>query len=777
MKTKLSFRAQCLATLAAAVMVAGCVPEAHTDNADGKQITAPLAAPPADPGAPPADPAVAQPPGAAQSNSVAVIKKFDPEAVKLSTGIQEIMTLAQAGVSESVIKAFIEKSNIPYNPTAEEIIFLTDIGLPNTVITAMLQQGNKVREQTARTAPAPAAVAAPAAPAISNAPVVPPAPTVQYVAAPAAPAVVVQPPPTSEATQFYSSLAPYGTWMNDSEMGWCWQPQVAAFRSDWRPYGDRGRWLHSDLGWYWQSDYSWGWAPFHYGRWTRHHRIGWVWTPGSVWGPAWVTWRYNDGYCGWAPLPYQAQYRSGLGLLYRGSSVAIGFDFGLSWNHFTFIASDRFVDNSPYSHYLPASRVQNIYQQTTVINNYNTINNTVINNGIPTSHIPAVARREVRKVAVQEWNPATQTHVAPDRIQQSGATPVIYRPQTPKAMAQAAENPGSRAHTELAKRAIVTTEQRLAIPASSITTTGQRLGTPASGITTTGQKLGTPAGSITTTPQRPLVTPAAGAAPTGQHLGTPASSITTTGQRLVTPAGSITTTPQPVGTPAGRITTTGQQLGTPAGTITTTPQRPLVTPGTPAAPGSPHPVAKPITPTVTVNPTPSAPTGAATTVRPFDQPAGPRPVVTPRAAPMPGLQHSNPVAPRSESPRLPIYTPLPTQPNPTPTPTTPRSESPRPAAVTPQPSPAPAGRPSTSYTPPPSVPTPAPARPAPSYTVPPARESQPFQPKQVEAQPRIIRPAPSSDVPSSGRPSGVSPGTDRSRPAPDRDPANPNKRQ
>ena len=30
---------------------------------------------------------------------------------------------------------------------------------------------------------------------------------------------------------------------------------------------------------------------------------GWCWVPGYTWGPAWVSWRYGDGYCGWAPLP------------------------------------------------------------------------------------------------------------------------------------------------------------------------------------------------------------------------------------------------------------------------------------------------------------------------------------------------------------------------------------------------------------------------------------------------------------------------------------------
>jgi hypothetical protein len=29
---------------------------------------------------------------------------------------------------------------------------------------------------------------------------------------------------------------------------------------------------------------------------------GWVWTPGYVWGPAWVDWYWGDGYVGWVPL-------------------------------------------------------------------------------------------------------------------------------------------------------------------------------------------------------------------------------------------------------------------------------------------------------------------------------------------------------------------------------------------------------------------------------------------------------------------------------------------
>ena len=61
--------------------------------------------------------------------------------------------------------------------------------------------------------------------------------------------------------------------------------------------------VHTDYGWSYESDWEWGWAPFHYGRWYLDQGYGWVWIPGSAWAPAWVSWRYGGGYVGWAPLP------------------------------------------------------------------------------------------------------------------------------------------------------------------------------------------------------------------------------------------------------------------------------------------------------------------------------------------------------------------------------------------------------------------------------------------------------------------------------------------
>ena len=91
------------------------------------------------------------------------------------------------------------------------------------------------------------------------------------------------------------------------------------------------------------SDYSWGWAAFHYGRWFHHERFGWCWTPDTVWGPSWVTWRYSVDYCGWAPLPPFTVFVSGIGFIYRGAAVGVGFDFGLGAGFFTFVPDQRFL--------------------------------------------------------------------------------------------------------------------------------------------------------------------------------------------------------------------------------------------------------------------------------------------------------------------------------------------------------------------------------------------------------------------------------------------------
>jgi len=100
---------------------------------------------------------------------------------------------------------------------------------------------------------------------------------------------------------FQRDLSPYGQWVDSPNYGQVWYP--AGVRQGWRPYYDDGHWEYSDdYGWIWVSDLPWGWAAFHYGRWAFDPNYGWVWVPGYVWAPAWVSWRWVNGYACWAPM-------------------------------------------------------------------------------------------------------------------------------------------------------------------------------------------------------------------------------------------------------------------------------------------------------------------------------------------------------------------------------------------------------------------------------------------------------------------------------------------
>jgi hypothetical protein len=109
---------------------------------------------------------------------------------------------------------------------------------------------------------------------------------------------------------FYDALAPYGEWVDVGDYGSCWHP--TGVDADWAPYTD-GYWAYTDAGWTWVSYEDFGGIVYHYGRWMRVEGEGWCWTPDYEWAPAWVSWRSNDDYVGWAPLPPEARWRRDAG--------------------------------------------------------------------------------------------------------------------------------------------------------------------------------------------------------------------------------------------------------------------------------------------------------------------------------------------------------------------------------------------------------------------------------------------------------------------------------
>lgn len=109
-----------------------------------------------------------------------------------------------------------------------------------------------------------------------------------------------------------------GEWIDTPEYGTVWRPTHVD--SDWRPYLN-GRWERTNLGWAWVSDEPFGWAVYHYGRWSYAGDAGWLWVPGRAWAPAWVSWRWGDGYAGWCPLgPRQVVYEQPAAWVFVGQA-------------------------------------------------------------------------------------------------------------------------------------------------------------------------------------------------------------------------------------------------------------------------------------------------------------------------------------------------------------------------------------------------------------------------------------------------------------------------
>jgi len=360
------------------------------------------------------------------TNAPAIIERIPAipklATVTLSTGLTEVVKLAQAGVSEEVILAFIDQFNGHFEVGADQILYLNDLGIPSAVITSMLKRDGS--EAALATTNPPSSLEQ--TQIVSNVPEQP-----AYLTPEQVQATIVPVSESLEVTSFYDTLSPYGGWVYLSTYGWCWQPTVAVVTPAWRPYCNRGRWYWSNSGWYWNSDYSWGWAAFHYGRWYNHPGCGWVWAPGSAWGPSWVSWRYQSGYCGWAPLPPEAHYASGVGFSYRGRHVTAGFEFGLTSTHYAFVPTANFTDHAPQRYVVPQARAQHLYHNTTVVNNYTAGNNTVVNRGMGRETLARVSQSGIREVAVREAPGGSTAQVRRDQIHREGDQLVVYRPPSP----------------------------------------------------------------------------------------------------------------------------------------------------------------------------------------------------------------------------------------------------------------------------------------------------------------------------------------------------------
>ena len=111
---------------------------------------------PADPPVPP--PAVARVAFAEPAPATTVVSAGVPALpADLSPGLAEIIKLAQAHIGDDTIVAYIQNSGQTYNPSADEILYLSDLGVSEAVVAALLKKPDAAPAATPVPAVPPAA--------------------------------------------------------------------------------------------------------------------------------------------------------------------------------------------------------------------------------------------------------------------------------------------------------------------------------------------------------------------------------------------------------------------------------------------------------------------------------------------------------------------------------------------------------------------------------------------------------------------------------------------
>lgn len=193
---------------------------------------------------------------------------------------------------------------------------------------------------------------------------------------------------------FYSNLAPYGSWIELNYGVTVWRPNF--MQANWAPY-QYGQWIWTNDGWYWDSYEPFGWITYHYGRWYYDDYYGWIWVPDDQWAPAWVEWRYDNDYIGWAPLPPYANFSVNLG-------IHFSINFFTPYSHWHFVRYNHFCNPHVSNYYIGHNYVSGFFSRTKYRTNYGFQDGRVVNRGIDINLIKSrsgqnIKTREIRAVS------------------------------------------------------------------------------------------------------------------------------------------------------------------------------------------------------------------------------------------------------------------------------------------------------------------------------------------------------------------------------------------
>lgn len=416
---------------------------------------------------------------------------------------------------------------------------------------------------------------------------------------------------TASYGTFYRKLEPYGAWRETSDYGYVWQPREAEESRNWRPYTD-GHWVYTDAGWTWVSDESFGWATYHYGRWVRLRRIGWVWVPGEEWAPAWVSWRTSKDYVGWAPLPPEARFDRKHGIRNWADNY-----YDITPDQYAFVPGNEFGSRQVRTSVVPVERNVTIVIETTNVTNITYSNTTIVNQGPNYEEMRSRSRTPIERYRLQrrEMNAETSKPVVRGEVLEMPAPVIttvegIDRPQIVKeTLAQTTVEKTWAPETDHAasERARAKMKAEVTPPPDAPSKIFVRPASMSAAPSATAAAVSATPSSMPVVAVSSTPTPAATARPTATPVSTPAPTAS------ASPPRRPRTTPTPVSTPtpsqSARPTVT--PVSTPITSATARPAATVISTPPPVGTAAPSATARPPLPIRSPRPSPSSTTAPA----------------------------------------------------------------------------------------------------------------------------------------------------------------------
>ena len=178
--------------------------------------------------------------------ATATVTTTTTEPAKLPYGVEDVLKMSRAQVSDDVIATYIQNTGTIYNLGPNDIVYLKDQGVSDRIINTMLDQRRIANEVAAQAQQQQAAAQPPTAAAENNSPVTTPAysdsqSVTPAVTQPAASTLYVIPYPTpaypyysrpyySYSYPYYSSSYPYYYSYPYSYARYCYGRPVVGFR-------------------------------------------------------------------------------------------------------------------------------------------------------------------------------------------------------------------------------------------------------------------------------------------------------------------------------------------------------------------------------------------------------------------------------------------------------------------------------------------------------------------------------------------------------------------